>query len=126
MTRSDGEQAVDAYLAALPEARRAALQRVREIVHRVVPGAEDRFAYRIPIIRVQQDLVGYSAAARHLSLHVMSTTIVAGLLSRGSGLKGAGATLHFTEDAPLPDDLIEEIVAARLAENAAWRMERGK
>lgn len=126
MARSEGEQAVDDYLAALPDPRRAALQHLREMVHRSAPGAEDRFAYRIPIIRLQQDLVGYSAAARHLSLHVMSTTLAAEIMARRPEVKGTGATIHFTETSPLPDDLIEEIVQSRLAENAAWRAARGR
>jgi len=126
MTRPDGEQAIDDYLGALTEPRREALQRLRDIVHRTVPGATERFAYRIPIIRVQQDLVGFSAAARHLSLHVMSTGLVAQIMARHPEVRGSGATIHFTEDEPLPEELIEEILHARLEENREWRTARGR
>lgn len=111
--------AVDAYLDALPEVRRVALQRLRERVHRAAPGATERVAYGIPIIRRERDLIGFSAAARHLSLHTMSTVIGAEVRDRHPEIRGTGATIHFTEDAPLPDALIDEIVAARIEEQRA-------
>ncbi len=52
MGRTDDPHAVDDYLGALPESPRAALQRLRELVHRA----------------------GVLGSRRHLSLHVMSTT----------------------------------------------------
>lgn len=92
---------------------------MRERVHQNAPGATERVAYGIPIIRLQLDLIGFSAAARHLSLHIMSTAIGAEVRDRHPGIRGTGATIHFTEDAPLPDALIDEIVAARLEEQRA-------
>ena len=126
MAPAEPHPEIDAYLTALPAERRTALQRLRDLIHRAAPEATERFAYRIPIIRDQQDLVGFSAAKGHLSLHVMSTRIVADVLGRHPDLKGGGATLHFTESAPLPEDLVEEIVRARAEENAEWRRVRGK
>jgi uncharacterized protein YdhG (YjbR/CyaY superfamily) len=41
---------VDAYLEALPEHEREALQRLRSIIKSVVPDAKERISYQIPIV----------------------------------------------------------------------------
>ncbi len=53
MSPSDeGARAVNAYLDALPGERREALQRLRDIIHGAAPGATERVAYGIPIVRL--------------------------------------------------------------------------
>ncbi len=47
----------------------------------------------------------------------MSTEIGARIREGTPAIRGTGATLHFTEAAPLPAGLIEEVVAARIREN---------
>jgi uncharacterized protein YdhG (YjbR/CyaY superfamily) len=112
---------VDAYLDALPEAERRALERLRSIIRSVVPEATERIAYRIPVFAQQGDLVGFSAHERHLSLHTMSPQLMRAMKDRLEPRKASGATIRFTPDDPLPADLIEEIVAARVDENARRR-----
>jgi uncharacterized protein YdhG (YjbR/CyaY superfamily) len=119
MPTTNDPHAVDDYLAALPEPRRAALQRTREIALRAAPGATERVSYGIPIIRLGRDLIGLSAAAAHLSLHVMSPALASAVRARHPELRGTGATIHFTEDSPLPDAVIDEIVTGRIAELGA-------
>ena len=44
-------KSVDQYIAAQPEAARAVLQRVRDLVKRAVPDAEELISYQIPAYR---------------------------------------------------------------------------
>jgi uncharacterized protein YdhG (YjbR/CyaY superfamily) len=56
---------VDEYLATLPNDVRKVLQKLRHTIKSIVPEAEERIAYRIPIFRLQRnDLVGFSAQRR--------------------------------------------------------------
>lgn len=41
---------VDAYLADQPQAQRAALQRIRETIHRVLPETGEKISYAIPAV----------------------------------------------------------------------------
>jgi uncharacterized protein YdhG (YjbR/CyaY superfamily) len=105
---------VDAYLAAFPDDVRAGLDRIRSIVHATAPGCTERVSYGIPIFRLQQDLVGMSAAKDHCSLHSMSPALLQAMAGELQGVKVAGATLHFTPDNPLPEALVARIVRARM------------
>ena len=49
---------VDEYLATLPNDVRKVLQKLRQTIKSIVPEAEERIAYRIPIFRLERDLVG--------------------------------------------------------------------
>jgi uncharacterized protein YdhG (YjbR/CyaY superfamily) len=109
-------QEVDAYLAALPDADRAALERVRDIIREVAPECTERISYRIPIFRLQKDLVGLSAHPDHCALHVMSPPLMKALAADLDGVTVSGATIHFTPEAPLPRALIEKVVRERMKE----------
>ncbi len=85
------------------------------------PDATERIGYKIPVIAQDGDLVGFAAQTRHLSLYTMSPDLVESMKQELAGYKVSGATLHFSPDSPLPDDLVRTIVRARLAENAARR-----
>jgi hypothetical protein len=52
---------VDEYLATVPDDVHKVLQELRHTIKSIVPEAEERIAYRIPIFRLQRDLVGFSA-----------------------------------------------------------------
>jgi len=111
---------VDEYLAQLPNDVREALQRLRRIIKSAAPDSEERIAYRIPIFRLERDLVGYSAQRnpeqRLCSFYTMSPPLVRAMKREFSGYKLSGATIHFTPDEPLPASLVRKIVRARLKE----------
>lgn len=110
---------VEEYLAETPEPERKELERVRSLVHEIIPEMSERIAYRIIVLAHRGDLIGLAAQPRHLSLYTMSPGLVAEMADRLKPFKVSGATIHFTADDPLPTDLIGEIVAGRLQENLA-------
>lgn len=109
---------IDAYLDSLPEVTHSALERVRGIIHELVPGCTERVSYRIPVFRLSKDLVGLSAQTNHCSLHSMSPTLMKAMAAdlEARGVKVSGATIHFTPTSPLPNELIETIIQARIKE----------
>jgi uncharacterized protein YdhG (YjbR/CyaY superfamily) len=113
----DDPAAVEAYLAKLPRAERDALERVRAVIRRTVPGVEERIAYRMPVFSFGRDLVGFQANKNDLSLYPMSWGVTAALADEPSRFQVRGTAIHFTPDAPLPVKLIEKLVRARVREN---------
>jgi uncharacterized protein YdhG (YjbR/CyaY superfamily) len=82
--------------------------------------AEERIAYRIPIFRLQRDLVGFSAQRnpqkRLCSFYTMSPRLIKAMKKDLQGYKVSGATIHFTPEKPLLTALVKKIVRARVQE----------
>jgi uncharacterized protein YdhG (YjbR/CyaY superfamily) len=112
---------VDDYLATVvPNDVRKVLQKLRHTIKSIVPEAEERIAYRIPIFRLQRDLVGFSAQIDHqkrlCSFYTMSPPLAKAMKEDLLGYEVSGATIHFTPEKPLPKVLVKRIVHARVKE----------
>ncbi|MDQ3967473.1 MAG: DUF1801 domain-containing protein [Thermoproteota archaeon] len=111
---------IDEYLATVPDDVRKVLQKLRQIIKSVVPEAEERIAYRIPIFRLEHDLVGFSAQRdpqkRLCSFYTMSPQLAKAIKKDLQGYKVSGATIHFIPEKPLPAALVKKIVSARVKE----------
>jgi uncharacterized protein YdhG (YjbR/CyaY superfamily) len=111
---------VDEYLATLPNDVRKVLQKLRQTIKSIVPEAEERIAYRIPIFRLQHDLVGFSAQTnpqkRLCSFYTMSPPLAKAMKKDLQDYEVSGATIHFTPEKPLPAALVKKIVRARVKE----------
>ncbi len=108
---------IDDYLAALAPDQRAALERLRRQVRRLVPEATETISYGLPTFKLHGRLMlAFGGWKNHCSLYPMSGSF---LEANAEALKGYGRTkgsLHFTPDAPLPDALLEDLVRRRVAE----------
>lgn len=108
---------MDAYLAGLPEDQRAALARVRAAAAAAAPDAEEGESYGMPAFRLDgKPLLGLTASAKHLSVHPFSPAVVDAVRGRLDGFSLSKGTIRFTPDRPLPDGVVEELVALRAAE----------
>jgi uncharacterized protein YdhG (YjbR/CyaY superfamily) len=111
---------VDEYLSILPDDVSKELQKLRHTIKSIAPEAEERIAYRIPIFRLQRDLVGFSAQRnpqkRLCSFYTMSPPLVKAMKKDLQDYKVSGATIHFTPEKPLPAALVKKIVRARVKE----------
>lgn len=102
---------VDQYLTALPEGQRAALQRVRDIVMQALPGCQETISYGMPTFKVDgKQVLNMAAFKNHLSLFGDVEPFAKEL--QGFTMSGKG-TLQFTEDNPVPEDVIRAIVTNR-------------
>lgn len=114
----------DAYLAALPQDQRAALEVLRAQVHAAAPGAREVFSYGIPAFRIGAGkdkgtgkvLVGYAAMKAHCGFYVFEGDLVARFADRLADFSIAKGTVRFTPDHPIPPALVAEMVRARSAE----------
>jgi uncharacterized protein YdhG (YjbR/CyaY superfamily) len=118
--------AVDAYLERQPGPQRAALSRLREELHRLAPDAVDAISYGIPCVKVDgRGLLWYAGWKAHCSIYPLTDAFLAEHEEELAGYGHGKGTLRFPPDAPLPDDLFEDLVRARLAEHGIQDLEGG-
>lgn len=104
---------IDEYLAPLPAAQRAALQRLRKTVRATVPAAEECISYGLPTFRLDGKAFFYfGAAARHCAIYGALDKAFADELA-GFETNGKG-TIRFEPSHPLPAALVAKLVRARL------------
>ncbi|GAA1485511.1 iron chaperone [Brachybacterium fresconis] len=104
----------DAYIAAAPERFQPSLQRLRGILGRVLPDAEEMVAYDMPGFRIGGTVVAsYAAFSKQCGLYLQ-----AGALSEhaediaAAGLKATKTGITFSPSRPIPDELVERLVLA--------------
>ena len=109
---------VDAYIAALPPERRAAMEELRRTINAAAPEATETIAYQMPALRADgRFLVSYAAFKAHYSLFPASDAVIAaGGEELAPYLAGKG-TIRFPADEPLPLALVTKIVEVRVAEH---------
>jgi len=66
-------------------------------------------------------VLGYAAMKAHLGFYVFEGDLLARFEDRLAGFSISKGTVRFTPEAPLPETLVHEIVAARLIEIGAGK-----
>ena len=79
---------MEEYLDGLPPPQRVALERVRAVVTKVVPEAEEGVSYGVPaFIYEGRPLLGFRAAKNHLSVFPFSPAAIASVKDRLEGFE---------------------------------------
>jgi uncharacterized protein YdhG (YjbR/CyaY superfamily) len=108
---------VPAYIAAAPRPVQAILKRVRGIVRKAIPAAEESISYQIPTYKLHGRPVIYFAAFKeHYSLYPSNTRLVAAFKDQLAGYELSKGTIRFPLSEPVPVKLIEAIVKFRAKE----------
>jgi uncharacterized protein YdhG (YjbR/CyaY superfamily) len=109
---------VDEYISALPEEKRAALEKLRKMIKSVVPDATEVISYQIPVFKYKgRPLVGFGAAKNHCSFYTMSSGVAKAHRDDLKSYDTSVGTIRFPANKPLPATLVTKIVMARIAEN---------
>ena len=125
MDRLAGSAEIDAFLASLPSDTRQALERLRRAIRAAAPDAVEAIAYGVPAFRYKgRPLVSFSAGRTgkgHCAFYVQSPAVMDALHDELSGYDTSKGTVRFQPGDPLPDDLVNRVVTARMAETDAPR-----
>ena len=108
---------VDEYLASLADDRRAVVEELRATIRAACPEASEAIAYQMPAFRLRgQFLVSYAAFKHHYSLFPASGVVIDALGDDLTPYLAGRGTIRFAANAPIPLDLVTNVVQARLAE----------
>jgi len=110
---------VDGYIAAQPENVQRVLQRVRNIIRKAVPGAEETISYGIPAYKLHGTPVLFLAGWRqHYSLYPGTGKFVAAIKDDLARFQVSKGTIRFPLSEPVRVKLIERIARLRAKEVA--------
>jgi len=108
---------IDAYLAELEEPKRRTLEELRRMIREVLPEGEEGLSYGVPAFKVGgKPVVGFAAAAKHLSYFPHSGQVITDLASDLVGYSTSKGGFRFNIGEVPPKELVEKLIAARLAE----------
>lgn len=104
----------DTYIADAPEPLRPLLVRLRSVLARTLPDAEEIIAYKMPGFRIGKSIVaGYAAFSKQCGLYVAHGAIAAHADEiAAAGLKATKTGVTFSPARPIPDDLVEKLARA--------------
>jgi uncharacterized protein YdhG (YjbR/CyaY superfamily) len=114
---ADKPKTADAYLAALSDDKRAALETLRKTIKAAAAQAEECISYQLPAFRLKGKLlVAYGAAANHCAFYPGS--VVEALKDELKDYDTSKGTIRFPANRPLPSALVRKLVKLRIAKNA--------
>jgi uncharacterized protein YdhG (YjbR/CyaY superfamily) len=120
MARTDFKSA-DEYIARQPAEVQAVLQRVRGIIRKALPGAEETISYQIPTYKLHGGYVVYFAGwKQHYSLYPANARLVAAFRDELAAFEISKGTIRFPLAKPVPAGLIGRL-AKFLGKQAAER-----
>ena len=110
---------VEDYLAEVSPEARATLEKLRQTIKSVVPGAVEVISYQVPTFKLDgRMLVSYAAFKNHCSFFPGAAPIKAHEDELKSYQTSKG-TIRFATGKPLPATLVRKLVKARLKANEA-------
>lgn len=109
-----GKSDHDAYIAAAPEAFRPLLKRLRALLARTLPEAEEVVAYNMPGFTIGGSVVAsYAAFSKQCGLYLRPSAISAHAEEiAAAGLKATKTGITFSLRNPIADDLVERLARA--------------
>lgn len=108
------EDTIQAYLNLQEESSKQVLSHIDNLIRSTVPAAEPSISYGMPAYKYRgKPLIYYGSFKGHVSLFPTSGPIAA-LQPKLKKFQTGKGTLQFTPQDPLPDDLIVEILRARI------------
>ena len=112
-------ETVASYFAKFPEASQKRMQQIRALILEKAPEARESISYGMPTYKSNgKPLIYFAAFKNHIGLYATPSghTHFADALSQYKQGKGS---VQFPNEQPLPLDLIAEIIAFRVEENAS-------
>lgn len=119
---SVSRQEVDDYLAKVEQPKRATLQKLRQTIRDILPGAEEGISYGMPAFRLNGKVIaGFAAFKNHLAYLPHSGSVLTELGDDLAGYATTKGSLHFPIDKPPPKALVKTLIAVRLKQVKAMQ-----
>ncbi len=109
---------IDEYLAQVQADQQMVLEKLRQTILAVAPGAEECISYGLPGFRLSgRSLVFFGAWANHCALYPGSSATLKKFRNELRDFQVSKGTIRFSTGEPLPAALVRKLVKARIAEN---------
>ncbi|QQL51074.1 iron chaperone [Mucilaginibacter ginkgonis] len=110
---------IDQYTANAPLQFQDALKNICQVIRETVPGADESITYQIPTFKVDGKAVGgFGFFSKHCTYFPFSGSLLANFKTELAGYSQTKSGVHFTPDKPIPDELVKQLVKAKLLFNA--------
>jgi uncharacterized protein YdhG (YjbR/CyaY superfamily) len=107
---------IDEYIAGFPPDIQAILEQIRATIRAAAADAEEKISYQMPTFFLHGNLVHFAAFKNHIGFYPAPTGIER-FQDKLAAYQGGKGSVQFPLDAPMPLDLIGEIVAYRVQES---------
>jgi uncharacterized protein YdhG (YjbR/CyaY superfamily) len=115
-TKKATADTMDEFIANSPKEAQAALKKIRALVRKAAPGAEETINYGIPTFKLNGNLVHFAGFSSHIGFYPTPSGIEK-FRKELSAYETAKGSVKFPLDNPIPYELIEKIVRFRVKEN---------
>ncbi len=115
---------IDDYIALQPEKFQEALEKVRQVFHKVAPKAEEAISYNMPAFKFHGMLGGFAGFKDHMSFFPWTGKTVKQFKKELEGFKTSKGTVQFTLEKPIPVPLLKKMLKARMKD--LLEKEKGK
>lgn len=110
-------EGAEGYYAKFPEPTKEILFKIRDIIFRIAPDAEEIISYNMPAFKKNKVLVYFAAYNHHIGFYPTPSGIEM-FKDELSEFKVGKGSVQFPFDKPIPYDIIERIVRFRLEEDS--------
>ncbi|MEI7603801.1 MAG: DUF1801 domain-containing protein [bacterium] len=107
---------IDEYIVLFPENIQKLLKKMRSVIHKAAPKAEEAIAYQMPTFKLNGNLVHFAAFKNHIGFFPTPSGIEPFKKELNDFVTSKG-TIQFPYDKPIPYDLVTKIVKHRVEEN---------
>jgi uncharacterized protein YdhG (YjbR/CyaY superfamily) len=108
---------VDEYLASLPDGRREALTRLRELCRAELPGYTEKMAYGMPAYSLAgAEAVAFASQKQYVSFYVLRTDVRQAFEERLAGHDMGKGCLRFRNPSQIDYELVRDLLRATAAE----------
>ena len=107
---------IDDYLKDVPSPQKGILERVRQVIKKTAPDAEEVITYGMPGFKYKKKyLIAFAPFKDHMSVFPGSAA-VGELKKKLEPFFHSKGTIQFTLENPLPEELLVEMVKLRMAD----------
>lgn len=119
MDRAEKPTTIDEYLEGAPQEMRDALEKLRAMIRKAAPEAEEAIGWGMPMFKLKGNLVGFAAFKGHYSFFPMSATVMEAFADELAAYDTSKGTIRFKTEKPLPVLLVKKMIRERIRENEA-------
>jgi uncharacterized protein YdhG (YjbR/CyaY superfamily) len=106
---------IDAYIKVFPREAQVVLKKLREVIKKSAPKAEEVISYQMPAFKMYENLVYFGAFKDHISFFPTASGVRV-FQKELAGYATSKGTVQFPFDGPVPYGLVARIVKYRVKE----------